>query len=187
MRKTLIVAVAALAGSLVAVPAQAQLRGSPDRVMLQADDLGGVTPGPVEDGLTWPLLPQPCADTPISPPVASRTLAADYQERYRVYENVARYRGDGARAYISELKSQLTRCGVGGGDNGFDPVADDQLGPDTVLFQGNYDEGDRWVTYVAGVSGPYVVIVMLSDSRVGAADPTVANGVAAAALARAAA
>jgi len=191
MRKTLTIIVAALFGLLSAsVPATAAVQrpwGVPDRVMLQPADLGGAVPGPVEEGLAWPLLPQPCVDTPVPRPVASRTQAADYSARFRVYENVARYRGDGARAYIAELKAQLARCGVGGGDDGFDPVAEDHLGPDTVLFLGNYDQGDRYVGYVAAAVGPYVVIVMMSDSYLGAADLTVLNGIAGAAMRRAAA
>jgi hypothetical protein len=159
----------------------------PDRLMLQAEDLGGSTPGPVENGLEWSLLPQPCADTPVPRPVANRTQAADFHDRYRVYENVARYRGDGARAYVTELKAQLARCGVGGGDNGFDPVAEDHLGPDTVLFTGNYDLGDRYVGYVVAAVGRYVVVVMMSDSEMGAADLTSLNGLAGAAMDRVAA
>jgi hypothetical protein len=190
MRRTLIVMTAVICGLVPAsgpAAAQQRLRGIPDRVMLQPEDLGAAVPGPVEAGLVWPLLPQPCADTPVPRPVASRTEAADLSSRFRVYENVARYRGDGAHAYLTELKAQLARCGVGGGDNGFDPVAEDHLGPDTVLFFGNYDEGDRWVAYVAAAVGPYVVVVMMSDSYLGAADPTVLNGLAGAAMSRAAA
>jgi hypothetical protein len=190
MRKTLMVVTAVILGLLSAsAPAAAQQRprGIPDEVMLQAEDLRGATPGPVEDGLAWSLLPQPCADTPLPPPVANRTEAADYSTRFRVYENVARYRGDGAHAYIVELKAQLARCGAGGGENGFDPVAEDHLGPDTVLFLGNYDEGDRYVGYVAAAVGPYVVVVMMSDSYLGAADLTTLNGLAHAAMSRAAA
>jgi hypothetical protein len=84
-------------------PAAAQQRppGIPDRLMLQSGDLGWAVPGPVENGLVWPLLPQPCAATPVPEPVVSRTEAADLSKRYRVYENVARYRGDGAHAYIT--------------------------------------------------------------------------------------
>ena len=190
MRKTLTVMMAVVLGLVSAsgpAAAQQRPRGIPDRVMLQAEDLNGAVPGPVEAGLTWSLLPQPCAGTPVPRPVASRTEAADYSTRFRVYENVARYRGDGARAYIAELKAQLARCGVGGGENGFDPVAEDHLGPDTVLFTGNYDEGDRYVGYVAAAVGTYVVVVMMSDSYLGAADLTVLNDVAGAALRRAAA
>lgn len=191
MRKTSMMIVTVVLGLLAAsVPATAAVqrpRAIPDRVMLQPEDLGGAVPGPVEEGLVWPLLPQPCADTPVPGPVANRTQAADYSTRFRVYENVARYRGDGARAYIAELKAQLARCGVGGGDNGFDPVAEDHLGPDTVLFVGNYDLGDRYVGYVAAAAGPYVVIVMMSDSYLGAADLTTLNGIASAAIRRASA
>ncbi|MGA5300329.1 hypothetical protein ACPCHT_10395 [Nucisporomicrobium flavum] len=190
MRKTLMIVMAAVLGLVSAgapAAAGARPRGIPDRVMLQPEDLGGAVPGPVEDGLVWPLLPQPCADTPVPLPAASRTEAADYSSRFRVYENVARYRGDGAHAYIAELKAQLARCGVGGGGNGFDPVAEDHLGPDTVLFLGNYDEGDRYVGYVAAAVDHYVVVVMMSDSTLGAADLTVLNGVASAAMRRAAA
>ncbi|GAA0908740.1 hypothetical protein GCM10009558_097140 [Virgisporangium aurantiacum] len=186
MRRILIVVMAAIVGAVaVGAPAAARPRGIPDRVMLQPGDLGGAVPGPVEDGLVWPLLPQPCADAPVPQPVVSRTQAADYDTRSRVYENVARYRGDGARAYVTELKAQLARCGVGGGDNGFDPVAEDHLGPDTVLFTGNYDLGDRYVGYVVAAVGRYVVVVMMSDSRTGAADLTALNGLASAAMARA--
>ncbi|MBM2620506.1 hypothetical protein JIG36_33855 [Actinoplanes sp. LDG1-06] len=165
-------------------PAAAGPRGIPDRLMLQPDDLGGAVPGPVEEGLAWPLLPQPCADRPIPHPVASRAQAADYDTRFRIYQNVARFRGDGAQRYLTELKSQLTDCGVGGADNGFDPVAEDHLGPDTVLFLGNYDLGDRWVAYVAAAVGRHVVVIMVSDSYLGAGDPTLANGLARAAMAR---
>jgi hypothetical protein len=160
-------------------------RGIPDRVMLQAEDLGGAVPGPVEDGLVWPLLPQPCADTPVPQPVVSRAQAADLSTRFRVYENVARYRGDGALAYVDELKAQLARCGAGGGDNGFRTVAEDHLGPGTVLFLGQYDEGDRYVGYVAAAVGHYVVVVMMSDSYLGAADLTRVNDVAGVAMRRA--
>jgi hypothetical protein len=55
------------------------------------------------------------------------------------------------------------------------------------LFTGNYDEGDRWVTYVAAAVGHYVVVVLLPDPFVGAADPTTTNGLANAAIRRAAA
>jgi hypothetical protein len=189
MRKPLIViAFAVLA--LVAAGGAAWAHwpwGVPDRVMLQPQDLGGAQPGPVEDGLTWPLLPQPCADRPVPQPQVDRTQAADYQGRYRIYENVARYRGDGALKYVTELKAQLARCGVGGGENGFDPIAEDHLGPGTVLFFGNYDEGDRYVGYVAAAVGRYVVVVMMADTQVGAADPTSLNSLASAAIRRAAA
>lgn len=191
MRRTLMMVTAVIVGLVsVAGPAAAQQhrpRAIPDRVMLQPEDLGGATPGAVEPGLVWPLLPQPCADTPVPQPAASRTQAADLDTRYRVYENVARYRGDGARAYVRELKAQLARCGVGGGDNGLDPVTEDHLGPDTLLFTGNYDEGDRYVGYVVAAVGRYVVVVMMSDSYLGAADLTRLNGLASAAMRRAAA
>jgi hypothetical protein len=160
--------------------------GIPDRVMLQPEDLGGAVLGPVEEGLGWPLLPEPCADTPVPLPAVSRTEAADFSTRFRVYENVARYRGDGAHAYITQLKAQLARCGVGGGEDGFDPIAEDHLGPDTVLFLGNYDQGDRYVGYVAAAVGHYVVVVMMSDSYLGAADLTTLNGLASTAMSRAA-
>lgn len=188
MRRTLIVMTAVILGLVSAsgpAVAQQRPRGIPDRVMLQAEDLGGAVPGPVEDGLVWPLLPQPCADTPVPLPVASRTEAADFSTRYRVYENVARYRGGGALAYVNELKAQLARCGAGGGDDGFRAVAEDHLGPNTVLFLGTYDEGDRYVGYVAAAVGHYVVVVMMSDSYLGAADLTSLNGVASAAMSRA--
>jgi hypothetical protein len=173
----------------VSGPAAARQRppGIPDRVMLQPEDLRGAVPGPVEGGLLWPLLPQPCADTPMPQPVVSRTEAADFSTRFRVYENVAWYRGDGAHAYITELKAQLARCGVSGYEEGFDPVAEDHLGPDTVLFLCNYDEGDRYVGYVAAAVGHHLVVVMMSDSYLGAADLTTLNGLASTAMSRAAA
>jgi hypothetical protein len=190
MRRTLIVVTAVLLGLVSAsgpAAAQHRPRGIPDRVMLQPDDLGGAVPGPVEDGLVWPLLPQPCADTPVPQPVVNRTEAADLDTRFRVYENVAWYRGNRAHMYITELKAQLARCGVGGDEEGFDPVAENHLGPDTVLFLGTYDEGDRYVGYVAAAVGHYVVVVMMSDSYLGAADLTRLNGLASAAMRRAAA
>ncbi|WP_432992632.1 hypothetical protein [Dactylosporangium sp. CA-233914] len=190
MRRTLMVLTAVLTVLVsAAAPASAQTRprGIADRLMLQPEDLGGSVPGPVEDGLTWPLLPQPCADAPVPRPVASRTQAGDLGTRLRVYENVARYRGaGGARAYIDELKAQLARCGVGGDQEGFDPVAEDHMGPDMVLFLGTYDEGDRYVGYFAAAAGCYVVVVMMSDSLYGAADLTTLNGLGSAAMARAA-
>lgn len=185
MRRVSIILMAMILGLPTASgPAMAQPRGIPDRLMLQPEDLGGAVPGPVEDGLTWPLLPRPCDDARIPRPAASRTLAADHSTRFRAYENVARFRGNGAQRYLNELKAQLIRCGAGGGDNGFDPVAEDHLGPDTVLFLGTYDEGDRWVAYVAAAVGRYVVVVMVADSFVGAGDPTVANTLASAAIRR---
>lgn len=190
MRKILIVMTVVILGSLSAsgpAAAQQRPRGIPDRVMLQPEDLGGAVPGPVEDGLVWPLLPQPCEDTQVPQPVMSRTEAADLSSRFRVYENVARYRGAGAHAYITALKAQLARCGVGGHEEGFDPVAEDHLGPNTVLFLKNYDEGDRYVGYVAAEVGQYVVVVMMSDSYLGAADLTTLNGLASTAMSRAAA
>ncbi|MEN3609056.1 hypothetical protein [Plantactinospora sp. DSM 117369] len=190
MRRTLIV-ITALILAVVSVggPAVAQQRPPeiPDRVMLQPEDLRGAVPGPVEDGLRWPLLPQPCPDTPMPQPVVSRAEAADLSTRFRVYQNVAWYRGDGAHAYVTELKAQLARCGVGGYDEGFDPVAEDHLGPDTVLFLRTYDEGDRYVGYVAAAVGHYLVVVMMSDSYLGAADLTTLNGLAGTAMSRAAA
>jgi hypothetical protein len=190
MRRTLIVVTAVIVGLLSAsgpVAAKQRPWGIPDRVMLQPEDLGGAVLGPVEEGLGWPLLPEPCADTPVPQPAVSRTEAADFSTRFRVYENVARYRGDGAHAYITQLKAQLARCGVGGGEDGFDPIAEDHLGPDTVLFLGNYDQGDRYVGYVAAAVGHYVVVVMMSDSYLGAADLTTLNGLASTAMSRAAA
>lgn len=184
MRKILIVVTAAVAGLVAAAGVAVAEPAIADRLMLQAEDLGGAVPGPVEEGLVWSLLPQPCADTPIPQPVASRSQAADYSSRYRVYENVARFDGGGA-AYIDELSAQLTRCGAGGGDNGYDPVAVDHLGPDTLLFTGNYELGDRYVGYAAGAVGDYVVVVMMSDSYLGAADLTVVNGLTTAAMRRA--
>jgi hypothetical protein len=190
MRRTLIVVMAALAGltsTSGSAAAQHRPRTVPDRVMLQPEDLGGAVPGPVEVGPAWPILPQPCADTPVPQPAVNRTQAADLDTRFRVYENVARYRGGGARAYVTELKAQLARCGVGGDEEGFDPVAEDHLGPDTVLFLGTYDEGDRYVGYVAAAVGHYVVVVMMSDSYLGTADLSRLNGLASAAMSRAAA
>lgn len=185
MRRILIVMISAMAGLLaVTGPAVAQPRAIPDRLMLQPDDLGGAVPGPVEEGLAWPLLPQPCADRPMPRPVASRAQAADYNTRFRVYQNVTRFRGDGAQRYLTKLKTQLADCGVGGGDNGFDPIAEDHLGPDTVLFTGNYDLGDRYVAYVAAAVGRHVVVIMVSDSYLGAGDLTLANGFALAAMTR---
>jgi hypothetical protein len=162
-------------------------RSIPDRVMLQPEDLGGAVPGPVETGLAWPLLPRPCADAPLPRPLVSRAEATQLDDRYRVYENVARYPGNGARRYLDGLKAHLDQCGVGGGANGFDPVAEDHLGPDTVLFIGNYDQGDRYVGYVAAAVGRYVVVVMMSDAYLGTADLTRLNGLASAAMSRAAA
>jgi hypothetical protein len=56
MRKTLMVVTAVMMLALVPIggPALAEQRprGIPDEVMLQAQDLGGVVPGPVEEGLT---------------------------------------------------------------------------------------------------------------------------------------
>ncbi|MEU0561081.1 hypothetical protein [Dactylosporangium sp. NPDC006015] len=169
----------------VAAAAPKAPRLVPQRVMLQPADLGGAVPGPVEDGFAWPLLPQPCADTPAPRPVAGHSQAADYGDRFRVYENVVRYRGDGARSYVTELKAQLDRCGVGGGDNGFHPVAVDHLGPDMALFAGNYDEGDRYVGYFVAAAGHYVVVVIMSDARLGAADLTILNDLGSAAIRRA--
>jgi hypothetical protein len=176
--------VAATGGPAVAQEAPL---GVPEGMMLRAEDLDGGAPGPVEEGLAWPLLPQPCAGRSLPRPVAKRSVAADLSTRYRVYEQVARYRGDGARAYLDGLKAQLTDCKVGGNGNGFEPVADDPVGPDTVLFLGQYDEGDRWVCYVAAAVDHYVVMVMLSDKQVGAADPTWTNTIAGRAIARVAA
>ena len=144
---------------------------------------GRVARGSNDGRHAWPLLPRPCADQPVPRPVASRAQAADHDTR-RVYQNVARFRGDGAQRYLTVLKAQLAECGVGGGDNGFDPVAEDHLGPDTVLFLGNYDLGDRWVAYVAAAVGRHVVVIMVSDSYLGAGHPTLANGLAQAAIAR---
>jgi hypothetical protein len=55
-----------------------------------------------------------------------------------------------------------------------------------VLFLGQYDEGDRYVGYVAAAVGHYVVVVMMSDSYLGAADLTRLNDIAGAAMSRAA-
>jgi len=189
MRRILIAVTAVILGLVSgsgSAAAQQRTWGIPDRVMLQPEDLGGAVPGPVEDGLVWPLLPQPCADTPVPQPVVGRAEAADLDARSRVYENVAWYRGDRARAYVTELKAQLARCGVGGDEEGFDPVAEDHLGPDTVLFLGTYDEGDRYVGYVAAAVGHFLVVVMMSDSYLGTADLTRLNGLASAAMRRAA-
>jgi hypothetical protein len=188
MRRTLTVVTAVIVGLVSAggpAAARQRPRGIPDRVMLQPEDLGGAVPGPVEDGLVWPLLPQPCGGRPARRPVVSRAEAADLSTRFRLYENVARYRGGGAHAYLADLKAQLARCGVGGAENGFRLVAVDHLGPDTVLFLGSYDEGDRYVGYVATAVGCYVVVVMMSDARLGAADLTTLNGLAGTALRRA--
>lgn len=107
--------------------------------------------------------------------------------RYRVYQNVARYRGDRAHAYLVELKAQLARCGVSGHREGFAPVAEDHLGPDTVLFYLTYNERGSYVGYVVAAVGQYVVVLMMSDSYLGAADLTLLNGLASAAMRRAAA
>ncbi|MET7420148.1 hypothetical protein [Dactylosporangium sp. NPDC005555] len=190
MRRTLTIVTAVLAGVVAlggTAAAAPERRGIPDRVMLQPADLGGAATGPVEAGLPHPLLPQPCADTPVPQPVAARSLAADYSPRHRVYENVARYRPGGAQAYVNALKEQLHRCKAGGDEVGFVPVAEDHLGPDTVLFLGTYDEGDRSVAYVAAAVGRYVVVVMVADPVVGAGDPTMANTFASRAMLRAAA
>ena len=77
---------------------------------------------------------------------------------------------------VCGLKAQLARCGVGGGDNGFDPGVDDLYGPDSTLFFGNYDLGDRYVAYGVAATGRYVVVVMMSDARIGAPDVTLLNG-----------
>ncbi|MFC5000853.1 hypothetical protein ACFPIJ_23815 [Dactylosporangium cerinum] len=178
------VTVALVASSSPAVAAS-RPRGIADHLMLQAEDLGGSVPGAVEDGLAWPLLPQPCVKSPVPLPVVSRQQAADFGATFRVYENVARYRNsNAARGYVRELKAQLARCGVGGGDNGFDPVADDVYGPDSTLFFGNYDLGDRYVVYGVAATGRYVVVVMMSDARIGAPDPTTLNGLTHQAIAR---
>ncbi len=185
MRRTLmILTTAVLALATAAAPAAAAPRPIPDRLMLQPADLGGAQPGPVEDGFAFPLRPQPCADTPVPQPRASRSLAADYSPRHRVYENVARYPGARAQAYLAALKEQLARCRAGGDQNGFRLVAEDHLGPDTVLFQLQYDEGDRWVAYVAAAVGRHVVVVLVTDPVVGGGDLTVANGIGAAAIRR---
>jgi hypothetical protein len=191
MQKTLMVLIAATLAVVVAggtAAADTRPWTIPDRVMLQAEDLGGAPTGPVEPDLAHPLLPQPCADSPMPRPVAGRSLAADYGTgyRHRVYEHVARYRPGGAQAYVTALKEQLARCRAGGDQSGFVGIAEDHLGPDTVLFLGTYDEGNRSVAYVAAAVGRYVVVVMVADPTVGAGDPTIANTIGAAAMRRAA-
>ncbi|GAA2580521.1 hypothetical protein GCM10010435_67280 [Winogradskya consettensis] len=155
----------------------------PDRVMLQAEDLNGVEPGPAadEEGL-----PQPCADSPVPAPVASRAIAADYLPRARVHEFVAEFPETVAGSYIAALKEQLGRCKAGGGEDGFRLIAEDPIGPGTVLFSKQYDEGDRWVAYTAGVTGRYVIIISVTDPVVGGADFTTANDLLGKALRRAA-
>jgi hypothetical protein len=186
MRRTLMILTAAvLTVATAATPAAAAPRPVPERLMLQPADLGGAPTGPVEDTLAFPLLPQPCADAPLPQPNASRSLAADYSPRHRVYENVARYPGARAQAYLDRLTAQLERCRAGGDQNGFRLVAEDHLGPDTVLFELQYDEGDRWVAYVAAAVGRYVVVVLVTDPVVGGGDLTVANSIGAAAIRRA--
>lgn len=101
-----------------------------------------------------------------------------------MYEHVARYRPGGAQAYLAGLKEQLVRCRAGGAEEGCTGLAEDHLGPDTVLFLGTYDEGDRWVAYVAAAVGRYVVVVMVADPVTGGGDPTTANTIAAAAMRR---
>jgi hypothetical protein len=181
MLRTLIALGAAL---VMAGPAAAATSRIPDRVMLQPPDLGGAVIGPVEPGLTHSLLPQPCPGHPVRRPVATRSLAADYAPRARIYENVARYDRDDARTYLNELKAQLVRCDAGGDGTGYHRVAEGWLGPDSVLFVGQYDEGNRWVAYAAAATGTYVVVIMVADPVAGAGDLTVANGIAASALAR---
>ena len=56
-----------------------------------------------------------------------------------------------------------------------------------MLFLGTYDEGDRYVGNVAAAVGQYVVVVMMADSYLRAADVTRLNGLASAAMSRAAA
>ncbi|MFD1370665.1 hypothetical protein [Actinoplanes sichuanensis] len=168
--------IAGLFGAAVAIsPAQAAPRPVPEAVMLQPADLGGVQPGPVEPDLIHPLLPQPCADAPVPQPIAQRSLAADYDPRHRVYENVGRYRPGGAQDYLATLKDQLARCRAGGGDTGFRGIAEDTAGPNTVLFIRQYDEGDRWAAYLVAAVGRYVVVVLVTDPVVGAGDYTIVN------------
>jgi hypothetical protein len=187
MRRAMMIMMATVLGLTTAVgpAAAAPARGIPQRVMLQPADLGGAVPGPVEEGLRHSLLPQPCADTPVPQPAASRSLAADYGTRYRIYENVARYRRGGAEAYMAALKEQLARCRAGGDEEGYTAIAEDHLGPGTVLFLGTYDEGDRWAAYVAAVVDRYVLVVVVTDRVTGGGDPTTANGLASAAMRRA--
>jgi hypothetical protein len=186
MRRILMLLTAAvLTVTTAAAPAAAAApRPVPERLMLQPADLGGAPTGPVEDTLAFPLLPQPCADSPLPRPNASRSLAADFSPRHRVYENVARFPGARAQAYLDRLKAQLERCRAGGDQNGFRLVAEDHLGPDTVLFELQYDEGSRWAAYVAAAVGRYVVVVLVTDPVVGGGDLTTANSIAAAAVRR---
>ncbi len=189
MRRTLVflsAAVLALATSATSATSATAAAPPPvpERLMLQPADLGGAQTGPVEDSLVFPLLPQPCADRPLPRPAASRSLAADYSPRHRVYENVARFPGVRAQAYLTRLTAQLERCRAGGDGNDFRLVAKDHLGPDTVLFELQYDEGDRWVAYVAAAVGRHVVVVLVTDPVAGGGDLTVANDIAGAAIRR---
>jgi len=178
MRRTLMMAVVMLLTlTTVTSPALAEPTPQiPDRVLLQPQDLHGAEPEPVEADLAYSLLPQPCVDSPVPRPLASRSLAANYSDRYRIYQNVALYPPGGARGYLDVLKEQLDRCGVGGGEAGYDPVAVDHIGPDTALFLKTHDEGDRWVAYVAAAVDDYVIVTLVADrTPLQAGDPTLAN------------
>jgi hypothetical protein len=176
VRRIVLGMVAALLGRLGRIP---------QWVMLQPVDLNGAQPGPVEAALAYPLPPQPDADTPTPRPVAWRALAGDYR-RSRVYQYVARYPHDGARACLATLKEQLARCRAGGDEAGFTQLAEDHLGPDTVLFLRTHDDGNRSVAYVAAVVDQYMIIILVTDPTVEASDPTTANELARAAMRRAA-
>lgn len=138
--KIRLIAVAIALAVAVPFPAAAAARATvPASTMLQASDLGGVTPTPVTDDY-WDALrpPQPCSATayPSTALVrASRAISVLIGVDDRptvVVEHVASYRADGAHRYLRELRRAVAACPA---DAGWTVLATGVAGNESVLLR----------------------------------------------------
>lgn len=178
MHRTVLTLATALTAALVAVaapPAAVATSGAtiPDAAMLQAEDLRGSEPQPVTDDY-WDRLrpPQPCATRPYPSTALRRTDRAIWamvglDERPTVVvEDVALYRGNGARQYFADLRRALNACGGDDADGARWRVLDRGIaGDQSVLLRHRV-----YVDYAETYKDTYILVARTGRVLVTVAD-----------------
>jgi hypothetical protein len=141
----------------------------PASAMLQASDLGGVTPTPVTDDY-WDSLrpPQPCSATPYPSTVLVRagravSVLIGVDDRPTVVvEHVASYRVDGAHRYLRELRRAVAACRA---DAGWTVLATGVAGNESVLLRHR-----EFIDFAGAYKNTYVLTARVGSALVVLAD-----------------